>query len=111
MSARRDEPDQNKGKQRPQDQRATGPSGQSSATAAEARSAAAQQFLERRDVGSAKARPAAATRRLAPRAARTVVARRIAAIAAALAPRPFGVGEQAADAAAPPGNRHHRWRI
>ena len=34
-----------------------------------------------------------------------------AAVAAAVAPRAFGVGEQTADAAAPPGNRRHRQRI
>src|SRR5690348_631622 len=110
MHARRHQPDQDKGEQRPQNQRAIGPSGQSSAaiTAAEPCAAAAQQLLERRDVAGAKA-PAPAPRRFAPRTAGPVVARRIAAaIASALAPGTLIVGEQAADTAAPPRNHRHR---
>src|SRR6476620_8372546 len=111
MRAGEDEPQEECAEDGPQDYRTVGPTRQP-AIAAEARAAAPQQLLERRDVARSEARTTAAPRRLSPWTGRTVVARRIAsAVAAALAPGALGVGEQAANAAAPPGNCCHRKRI
>src|SRR5207253_3733821 len=57
-----DQPQQDHSGYGPQDQRTIGPAWQSAAAAAKARPAAAQEFVERGDVGPAEAHSAAAAR-------------------------------------------------
>src|SRR5438445_1144391 len=94
------QPQQDERQDSPQHQRAVRPNRQpatATATAAKPGAAAAQQIFDGGHVARAKARPAAAARRFAPRSALAVVRRRIAAVTAAVAPRTFGVGKPAAD--------------
>src|SRR5207248_353205 len=110
------QPDQNEPDHSPQDQGAVGQAGQAAAAiTAEPCPAPTEQLLERGAVRPAEARAPGATRRLTPRPAAMVAligrGRIDATLAAARPPWPLGVGEQAADAAAPPGNDRHRCRI
>src|SRR5205823_3984838 len=74
-----------------------------SAASAEAGAAAAQPFVERGDARARRDAPASALGRLAPRTtALTRVGGRFVAAAGSRAPGAFGVGEKAANTAAPP---------
>src|SRR5438270_1073130 len=117
MRARENEPHQNGRDDPPNNQGTVRPAGKSPAAAAAAAAAKAsatpaEQFFERGHVRrAAEATAARAARRVAPRTiALGVIARwrLAAAVAAAGAPGTFAIGEEAANAAAPPGNHRHR---
>src|SRR5439155_20656064 len=103
MHAGLTQPDRDDADHRPNDQPTVGSTRQAP-TAAEPRASSPQQLVERGDIRADAEAGSPTARRLAPwPAAFAVVGRRFAAaVAAALAPRPLGVGEQAANPAAPP---------